>query len=111
MEENGKQYIEGLVRQLANLENRFSILDNTPDFVRQRKGMEAEYLSLKQQRIDLKEKIIQARVKWDEFMAMDEAGASSRMGSSSNIKVIAIVSGVLLVSVIVGALIYKKVRK
>jgi len=52
-----QQYIANLISQLEQIKGRLSTLENTPAFVRKRKGTEAEYQSLKGQKKQLEEKI------------------------------------------------------
>jgi len=112
-EAEGQQYISGLQSQLNLLLSQFKVLDEMPIVVRQRKGSEPKYQSLKTQIESLKEKIKMASTRSEEMMAMEEAqGAGQRISDSfqKNIKVAAIVSGIALVSIILGAIIYKKVK-
>ncbi|MHA1988278.1 MAG: hypothetical protein ACW98D_16705 [Promethearchaeota archaeon] len=108
------QYIASLKGQLKSLKSQLEDLGNTPRFVRLRKGMEEQYLSMQSQKEALIEKINVANTRAEELMAMEEAqGSGMRLGESiqRNIKLIAVGSGVLLVAVIIGAVIYKKVKK
>jgi chromosome segregation ATPase len=107
-----QQYIANLKNQLAAAKSKLEELGHTPSFVRKRKGMEDEYQAVKNAVEGLTEKIKMARLQAAEMMAMEEAqGMGARLGQGTAIKGIAIVSVVLLVLTIGGALIYKKVKK
>jgi len=108
------QYIAGLKSQLTQMKGRLDSLERTPAFVRVRKGLDVEYQNIKSQYKALSEKVKIARTRADEMLAMEEAqGAGARVGGAlqKNIKIAIIGSGLLLVSIVIGAIIYKKVKK
>lgn len=111
----GQQYIASLKAQLSPMESRLSELESMPSIVRSRKPhLKAEYDSLIGPIKQLKEKIKMARNRFEEMMAMDEAqGSSARLGDSlsKNLKLAVIGSGALLVILVVGAIVYKKMKK
>jgi hypothetical protein len=109
-----EQYIANLRSQLKVLESKLEDMSNTPRFVRVRKGMEESYLTTQTQVDDLKEKIRVSITRAAEMLAMEEAQSGSQKlgeGMQRTLKIVAIGSGVLLVAIIVGAVIYKKVKK
>jgi len=108
------QYIAGLKSQLAALQEELSDLRSTPDFIRKRKGMEARYKEITAQAKVLQDKIKMSNTRAAELMAMEEANNPSMRtdgGLQKYIKIAAIGSGVLLVTTIIGVIIYKKIKK